>query len=138
MSGLYNVDKLKESIKNSTDSKIGLIQIFVKSLNEINNTYGFEKGNEVFKIICAEIRNIAKNQIGTYKLEGQKIAIMLANKNESQEIIEKIKDLVIKYQNDYIKVESYISYTEDRKEKILFSSSKSMDEAFMREINRKN
>jgi hypothetical protein len=63
---------------------------------------------------------------------------LLSDRNKHKEIIEKIKDMVIKYESDYIKVNSYISYTEDRKERILFSSAKSLDQIFMEETNRNN
>ncbi|GGD30405.1 hypothetical protein GCM10012288_00560 [Malaciobacter pacificus] len=138
ISGLYNIDKLKESIKNSNEDKIGLIEIYIKSFDKINTIYGFEKGTEIFRIISNEIKNIAKKQTGIYKLNGHRIAILLSDRNKHKEIIEKIKDMVIKYESDYIKVNSYISYTEDRKERILFSSAKSLDQIFMEETNRNN
>ncbi len=134
--GLYNIDKLKETIRNHKDTKLGFIEIFIKSIDKINREYGFDKNEEIFQLIANEIKTISKDQIGTYKLEGSKIGILLNNRSTHKELINEIKNLVVKYKNDYIKIDSYLSYTEDRKDRILFSSAKSMDEVIMNEINK--
>jgi len=133
--GLYNLIKLEEIInKKNKSEKVTFIEVYIKSLFTINSTYGYEKGNDAFRSIAEKIESLCAIQDSIHKLNGARIGILLNNNSNYEAILEELKEINIKIDNNIVDINLYVCATVDKSEDILEKSSKNMDKAIINKM----
>jgi len=132
---LPNKIKLLEDISESKD-KIKLAILQIDKLKEINDFYGYEKGDLVIINITSILKRIVNKNYTIYKINSAEFAI-ISNKNISIDNFIKTLDNVIKYcdhnviaiGNDMMNISITVGVSEGIKNKIFFNSELALRKA---------
>ncbi|MGA1933022.1 hypothetical protein ACH5BF_09945 [Arcobacter sp. YIC-464] len=118
---LFNLNKLKKDLEKKENEKILFVELYFNNLKNINLKHTYEKGNEIFKEFALKINELST----TYRLQGPSLGFF-CDEEIYKDIIEKIKDFEIEYEDIKIKPELQISVTWGDKENILEKSEYGM------------
>lgn len=113
--GLENIQKLKIDLDEYEFKDATFIMIYIKSLNEINNNYGFDIGKKYLNTIINKISTIISNEDRIYYLNNGLLSILLNNKDSINNIVEKIFKFKIKKNGEELNIDFILSVVISRK-----------------------
>jgi len=94
-SGDYRLEKLKEEILRAKRYRhaLSIVIIDIDNFHDVNNTLGFEKGDELLGTIVQIIKKIIRNVDFLSRLSGDRFLLILPNTNlrEARELAERIR-----------------------------------------------
>jgi GGDEF domain-containing protein len=136
ITGLKDISKLNELIKQSQREKFSFVEISIESLSKINKDYGLEEGNIALKDIANNIKNISSENDVVVKLNGSRIGILLDDINTYKDLFKKLEVMKINIQGETIHIEFYLVLTTGSKDLIISKSSRNMDKAVINKIRK--
>ncbi|MGM0518374.1 MAG: diguanylate cyclase domain-containing protein [Campylobacterota bacterium] len=117
---LKNINKLIKDLKlNKNQDNLLFLELYLNNLNEINDKYTYETGDEVFKSFANKVANIIPT---IYRLQGPRIGVVVENQKEYKNIINEIKEIVLKVNNKSIVPKLTIAVSWGNSENILKKS----------------
>jgi GGDEF domain-containing protein len=128
---LFNFQKLQQLIQSSNIEKLNFLEILISSVNDINQTYGFQRGNKTLSDISKELSLICGKENILFKLEGNKFGILLRELNNYRSICEKLDTLKIDINNKNENIKLFTAITSGTKNDIISKSSKNLDKAIV-------
>ena len=125
LTNLPNMYQLRKDLYDNEDA--GLVILNIDNFKTINNFYGFMVGDYVIEDVAEFFKkNIKEHKV--YKLSGDEFALILENnigfyelKEYLINLYEKIKNIVIKYQNTEIYVDFTLASCSNTKNNDIFS-----------------
>jgi GGDEF domain-containing protein len=131
---LFNSQKLKELIHSSNIDKLNFLEISIPTINEINETYGFNIGNKILLDIAKKISIICEKDNIPFKLDENKFGILLKEIDTYKNIFEKLNSIKININNKSKDIKLFMSITCGIKNDIIEKSSKNLDKAIVNKI----
>jgi GGDEF domain-containing protein len=131
---LFNSQKLNQLIQSSNIEKLNFMEISISTLNEINETYGFSKGDSFLADIAKNISLIGNKENIPFKLDGNRFGILLKNVDNYKIICEKLNTIKININNKKEDIKLFIAITRGTKNDIMAKSSKNIDNAIVNKI----
>lgn len=131
---LFSFEKLTQFLESSTIERLNFIEIYISTLNEINEIYGFKYGNKVLKDIASKISLICGQENIPFKLEGNKFGILLKNIENYKVISEKLTNIQVEINQNYQNIKLYIAITSGIRKDLLNKSSDNIDKAIINKI----
>lgn len=127
---LYNMDKLKtELLKKDDDEELIMVKIYIEDLMQLNQKYGYQKVNELFKEYAKDISSL----VDLYRFNGPTVAFLLNKEEDIQETIAKIKEIKITYNEETIVPSLIVGVSWGNKDNIIEKSSHCMSLAQTKE-----
>ena len=116
---LPNMNKLKNVLKDlESKNSICFIEIYLDSVVTFSQSYNVKISNEFFK----EVSSYISEEYKTYRLFGPKLGIVLEQNEDYHKIIDFIKNLEIKFEDEIFKIESTIAISYGKANSILDKS----------------
>ena len=109
MSNPYNCAAFKALLRKN--EKINLLLLDIDSFSNINDSYGIECGDFVFKKVEEVLRNFRFESIAIYKLESDEFALVSENILETDSIIEMANQISSFFNESTIELDDELSIT---------------------------
>ena len=109
MSNPYNCAAFKALLRKN--EKINLLLLDIDSFSNINDSYGIECGDFVFKKVEEVLRNFRFESIAIYKLESDEFALVSENILETDSIIEMANQISSFFNESTIELDEDLSIT---------------------------
>lgn len=132
--GLFNSQKLKQLIESSNIGKLNFLELSIITLNHINDTYGFLKGDIFKAAIAKRISLICNKEHIPFKLDGNRFGILLKDIDKYKDICQKLNSIKININNKNEDIKLLIAITSGTKNDIINKSSKNIDNAIVNKI----
>ena len=136
ITGLKDLSKLQELIKQSKREELSFVEISIESLTKINQDFGLEEGNIAFKDIANKIQNLSSKDDIVAKLNGSRIGILLDDSNSYKDLFKKLEQMKININENVIDIKLYLVLTTSSKDVLISKSSKNMDKAVINKIKK--
>lgn len=128
---LYNINKLVVDLLNKDNDEFVFVELYIRNLSTLNKKYSYKKTNKLFEEYAQNINNITD----TYRLTGPKLGFILKKEDHYKDIIKKIEELKIKYNEDIINFDLTFAVSWGNKDNILDKSNHSIALALNSESN---
>ena len=119
---LDNRNKLEKDLALKDSDDLIFIEIYLDSLIQINETTTFDKANKFFKLIADKL-NL---EVKTYRTHGPRLGILLDSQSDYKNIVNKIRDLSVNFENEEINILSTIAVSWGNSMNILEKSQHSL------------
>lgn len=129
ISGLDNVQKLKNDLAQYGRTNILFIEILLGGLSIINKKYGFTMGNNFLRAISKKLSSLLKKDEYIYYLNGGRIAIITDINNDYSLLLKNIENIKIKKDGENVDMKLTIAVTQANATNVLEESSKLLDKA---------
>ena len=129
ITGLPNINKLKNELKKLNGKEITFIEIYLNSIVNFSKEHNVKTSNEFFKAISKGL----SEKIYIYRLFGPKIGIIVDENISYQEIVDLINEYKITYENKEYNLEAIIAVSTAEASKILDKSFYSLSSAKLSE-----
>lgn len=95
--------KINELINNNSNSKsqLGIIFLDIDNFKNINDTYGYEVGDEMLLKLCERIENILDERHTFARFGGDEFVIAFSNINNDKQISEFLDNLLLKVRKPF-------------------------------------
>ena len=126
---LNNIDKLKTELNKKSDEEFIIVELYIEDLMSLNRKYNYEKVNKSFKKYTKDIATL----VNPYRFTGPRIAFLMNTKDNYKEVIEKIKDIHMKCEDEIIEPNLIVAVSWGNKNNILEKSEHCLSLAFSRQ-----
>jgi hypothetical protein len=128
---LYNINKLVVDLSKKDNDEFIFIELYIRNLSTLNKRYSYKKTNKLFEEYAKKINSITE----TYRLTGPKLGFIVRKEDKYKDIIGRIEELNIKYNEDIISFDLTVAVSWGNKDNILDKSNHSIALALNSESN---
>lgn len=134
LTGLENIHKLYLDLSVLEGESITFIQIFIQSLQNITNEFGFNVGEKYLLTIINKLNSIIQEKDALYYLNNGLLGLIIEDKTKINNIIDKIMKFKVRKNGKEINIDFVISVTTSKYE-VYNKSIKTLDKAIISKNN---